>query len=556
MREFVFFLFIAFVCGQITPPNMLAFFVGKETKLDTLEQAVRVAYATRGNLAQQCTASFSACKSDMKTAGVLSCEKGFGSIPGYVGCDNSRLLSMSHSVVRTALNYTTVPTVMKNEECWTRTLDTAFVANKNDATLRWQYFGTPHGFYRIYPGVAQEHCATYDPRVRPWYVAATSGPKDVVLVLDVSGSMANANRMVIMKAAAKQVVETLTIHDYVNVVVFSTQANVLIGTTLLQATTYNKDQLLKAIQNLQIGGSTNFEAGFRAAFSLFKGGVEFTSACNKALLFLTDGALSSGQNVPALYTTIATLNAPHNATVFSYSLGSGASQVVPHTISCQNNGMWTAVPDGGDLRGSMSAYYEYFALLRSELTSAPAVWVELYTDATGAGEMTTVSKAVYDTTVQPRRLMGVLGMDVLASDLRKLEANYDNLLQALVFRSNICPTLSVDECNLEYVRLVDFNADSDISSEINRLCGTTLNCTTPPRDVIPLAGYPDWRYVVAGRDYKSNTVCAKCIRVVTVVVGGLVSILFVASAIILVVEVRLIWDKKEKEDRNVEMEPT
>ena len=24
----------------------------------------------------------------------------------------------------------------------------------------------------------------YDPRVRPWYIAATSGPKDVVIVLD------------------------------------------------------------------------------------------------------------------------------------------------------------------------------------------------------------------------------------------------------------------------------------------------------------------------------------------------------------------------------------
>ncbi len=36
----------------------------------------------------------------------------------------------------------------------------------------------------------------YDPRVRPWYVAASSGPKDVVLILDTSGSMENAGRMV------------------------------------------------------------------------------------------------------------------------------------------------------------------------------------------------------------------------------------------------------------------------------------------------------------------------------------------------------------------------
>ena len=37
---------------------------------------------------------------------------------------------------------------------------------------------------------------TYDPRVRPWYVGASSGPKDVIIVLDTSGSMNSLGRMV------------------------------------------------------------------------------------------------------------------------------------------------------------------------------------------------------------------------------------------------------------------------------------------------------------------------------------------------------------------------
>ena len=32
---------------------------------------------------------------------------------------------------------------------------------------------------------------TFDPRFRPWYSAAASGPKNVVMVIDVSGSMSN-----------------------------------------------------------------------------------------------------------------------------------------------------------------------------------------------------------------------------------------------------------------------------------------------------------------------------------------------------------------------------
>ena len=40
----------------------------------------------------------------------------------------------------------------------------------------------------MYPANTDNHCedgeATYDPRKRPWYVSASSGPKDIVLVLD------------------------------------------------------------------------------------------------------------------------------------------------------------------------------------------------------------------------------------------------------------------------------------------------------------------------------------------------------------------------------------
>ena len=54
---------------------------------------------------------------------------------------------------------------------------------------RWQYFGSTAGIVRIYPG--REWSTNfagfyndYDPRVRPWYIAATSGPKDVIIIID------------------------------------------------------------------------------------------------------------------------------------------------------------------------------------------------------------------------------------------------------------------------------------------------------------------------------------------------------------------------------------
>ena len=88
---------------------------------------------------------------------------------------------------------------VKETVCYTRHLDDWFVSTNadNEATevygdrLPQLYFGGHNGAFRIYPARHSETCGSYDTRERPWYVAASSGPKDVVLVLDTSGSMAS-----------------------------------------------------------------------------------------------------------------------------------------------------------------------------------------------------------------------------------------------------------------------------------------------------------------------------------------------------------------------------
>jgi hypothetical protein len=56
------------------------------------------------------------------------------------------------------------------------------------------YVGTSFGMFRSYPALHRDSsngvCAKdYDPRFRPWYVSATSGSKNLILIIDVSGSM-------------------------------------------------------------------------------------------------------------------------------------------------------------------------------------------------------------------------------------------------------------------------------------------------------------------------------------------------------------------------------
>ena len=87
---------------------------------------------------------------------------------------------------------------------------------------RWQNFGSIEGFIRTYPtrewslNFAGFHI-DYDPRLRPWYIGATSGPKDIVIILDCSLSMAG-KKFHMAKQVAKTVLNTLTKQDYVNVI--------------------------------------------------------------------------------------------------------------------------------------------------------------------------------------------------------------------------------------------------------------------------------------------------------------------------------------------------
>ena len=76
--------------------------------------------------------------------------------------------------------------------------------------LGYEYYGSQAiGSYTQWPGT-QWCLGEYDPRLRPWYAGAASGPKDVLIVIDSSGSK-SGGRMDMAIAAAKKVVDTLTL---------------------------------------------------------------------------------------------------------------------------------------------------------------------------------------------------------------------------------------------------------------------------------------------------------------------------------------------------------
>ena len=70
----------------------------------------------------------------------------------------------------------------------------------------------PSGVLRMYPGPAVKKCDSYDPRFRPWYIAATSGPKDVLIIASFSESMGKDGKLELLKGAINAVLDTLTVN--------------------------------------------------------------------------------------------------------------------------------------------------------------------------------------------------------------------------------------------------------------------------------------------------------------------------------------------------------
>ena len=92
--------------------------------------------------------------------------------------------------------------------------------------------------HRRYPASKDEEkgglCKDYDPRYRPWYISATTGPKNIIIIIDTSGSM-DISKLVSAKTAVKNILNSLSNVDFVGVVAFSETATKLYSNKIERA---------------------------------------------------------------------------------------------------------------------------------------------------------------------------------------------------------------------------------------------------------------------------------------------------------------------------------
>lgn len=304
-------------------------------------------------------------------------------------------------------------------------------------TLKWSYFGSQEGSFRIYPAPMRDSCTNYDPRFRPWFVsAATPEPKDLVLVADSSSSMLNGDppRIGLAIDAAKVVLSTLNPSDYAALIDFDTLSftpNGCYWQSLAQAVPRNIQTMNEFADSMFAQGGTMYVPAFEKAFDLLEHARESadgiddegladprrtTSGGRQAILFMTDGKPEERHS--AILDFLAERNADGAVSILTFLLGEDLDDpedtedaiAILQSIANNNNGSFVHVPDGGDLRTAMGSYYDFFS---EPNPSQDVVYAPPYFDASGLGLITTAALPVYVGTT----LRGVVGVDLTIADL-------------------------------------------------------------------------------------------------------------------------------------------
>uniref|UniRef100_A0A8D0CJF4 Calcium voltage-gated channel auxiliary subunit alpha2delta 2 n=1 Tax=Scleropages formosus TaxID=113540 RepID=A0A8D0CJF4_SCLFO len=323
--------------------------------------------------------------------------------------------------------------VILNELNWTQGLEKTFVENsREDPSLLWQAFGSATGVTRYYPATpwrAPDKIDLYDVRRRSWYIQGASSPKDMVILVDVSGSVSGLT-LKLIKASVIEMLDTLSDDDYVNVARFSEKAEPVVPCFkhLVQANVRNKRTFKQAVQLMQAKGMTDYKSGFHFAFQQLLNLTNMPRAnCNKVIMLFTDGGEDRAQDVFEQY------NWPNKTVrVFTFSVGQHNYDVTPlQWIACANKGYYFEIRSICAIRTNTQEYLDVLGrpMVLAGNRAKQVQWTNVYQDALGLGLVVTGTMPVFNLTVegssQNQLILGVMGVDVHLDEIKKLTPRYN-----------------------------------------------------------------------------------------------------------------------------------
>uniref|UniRef100_A0A8C6UMM2 Calcium channel, voltage-dependent, alpha 2/delta subunit 4a n=1 Tax=Neogobius melanostomus TaxID=47308 RepID=A0A8C6UMM2_9GOBI len=310
-------------------------------------------------------------------------------------------------------------------------LDNVFIDNfQKDPTLTWQYFGSATGFFRLYPGIQwipdESGVVTFDCRNRNWYIQAATSPKDVVIVVDVSGSMKGL-RLTIAKHTINTILDTLGENDFVNIIAYSDYVRYVepcFKGTLVQADLDNREVQTSSLNPVcHINHKLLFSANpiekdyliITAATAMGQG-----SLCNQAIMLITDGAMEDFEDV------FEEFNWPDKRVrVFTYLIGREVT-FAENTkwIACNNKGYYTHVSTLADVQENVMEYLHVLSRPMVINHDHDIIWTEAYMDSVVTQNLLLMTSVAMPVLLSHGILLGVVGTDVALKELMRLALRY------------------------------------------------------------------------------------------------------------------------------------
>jgi len=178
-------------------------------------------------------------------------------------------------------------------------------------------------------------------------------PKDVVFVVDRSGSMAG-DKFEQARRALEHCLEQLNPDDRFNVIAFSSSVEAF-ADELRPARRGEVRDALQFVSRLEAGGSTNIHEALREALSS-----HFSRGRPGFVVFVTDGLPTAGEVDPE---RILAMVADRNraARIFTFGVGYDVNAVLLDLLAEENAGRPTYVRPGEDLDGRIAGFYDQIA---------------------------------------------------------------------------------------------------------------------------------------------------------------------------------------------------
>ncbi|XP_020559423.1 voltage-dependent calcium channel subunit alpha-2/delta-4 isoform X3 [Oryzias latipes] len=327
----------------------------------------------------------------------------------------------------------------------TEALNDVFISNfQKDPTLTWQYFGSSYGFFRIYPGIKwtpdSNGVVAFDCRNRNWYIQAATSPKDIIIMVDISGSMKGL-KMTIAKHTINTILDTLGENDFVNVIAYTDYVRYVepcFKGTLVQADLDNREHFKLLVEDLHVKGEAKIKNAMKESFKILnEARVNGQgSMCNQAIMLITDGAMEDFESV------FEEFNWPERRVrVFTYLIGREMT-FAQNTkwIACNNKGFYTHISTLADVQENVMEYLHVLSRPMVINHDHDIIWTEAYMDSVlpNTNElfnskaqslllMTSVAMPVFSRkkeTLSHGILLGVVGTDIPLMEVMKLAPRY------------------------------------------------------------------------------------------------------------------------------------